>query len=82
MRGMTVAELIEELRGLEQGREVRFVLASDAEEPLVRDDIKTESGGARGKVLLRPSIAARKGGGIGSECCCRHADECMHFEEE
>jgi len=81
MRGMTVAELIEELREFPQGREVRFVLSNDEEEPLVREDIKTDGSGVRGKILLRPSLAARKGGEIGSKCCCRHADECMHFEE-
>ena len=79
-RGMTVAELIEELRGLPPQREVRFMLADNTEEPLAREDIKASSSGPFGKILLKPTKAVAKSE-EDEDDRCSHANRCMHFDE-
>ena len=82
-RGMTVAELIEELSKLPQGREVRFLLDNYFEEPLARQDIKTSNEGARGKVLLKPTVAVGKAEDADDDDGerCRYSHRCVHFRE-
>lgn len=86
MRGMTAAELIEELKRLEPNREVRLVLAGDETElePVTRENIVTREGAILIKPYLAPMQRPEGDGGVQELNChdrCEHARRCMFFEE-